>query len=339
MSDKNDTPMFRQAPQPGDLVPYGYDDDEIDLKELFLVLWAGRWIIAGVTALGGAIAVVVALSLPNIYTSSALLAPAESSGGGMSELMKQYGGLASLAGVSLPGGGDSSKAALAMELMKSRAFLGEFIERHDILPELMAAESWDIDTDELGFDDDVYDVESNTWVRDVDPPKQPKPSLQEAHEEFIEILGVSEDTDTGFVTVTIEHISPTIAQRWVTWLVDDINKAVRDQDVAQANRSIDYLREQVATTALSELQSVFFELIQSQTETVMLAQVRPEYVFKTIDPAIIPEEESKPNRLLIVVVGVLLGAVLGMTTVLLKGHPTLTRGDRSSITDEQSNIS
>ena len=329
MSDKNNSPMFRQAPQPSDLVPYGYDDDEIDLKELFLVLWAGRWIIAGATALGGAIAVVVALSLPNIYTSSALLAPAESSGGGMSELMKQYGGLASLAGVSLPGGGDSSKAALAMELMKSRAFLGEFIERHDILPELMAAESWDETTGEVRFDDDLYDVESGTWVRDVDPPKQSKPSLQEAHEAFIEILGVSEEKDTGFVTVSVEHLSPMIAQQWVTWLVDDINQAVRDQDVAEANRSIDYLKEQVATTALAELQSVFFELIQSQTETVMLAQVRPEYVFKTIDPAVVPEEKSKPKRALICVLGALLSGMLGVLVVLVR-HYALTREEVGS---------
>jgi len=290
------------------------------LKELFLVLWAGRWIIAGITALGGAIAVVVALSLPNIYTSSALLAPAESSSGGMSALIKQYGGLASLAGVSLPGGGDSSKAALAMELMKSRAFLGEFIERHGILHELMAAKSWDAATGELRFDGDLYDVESGTWVRDVDPPKQPTPSLQEAHEALIDILGISEGRDTGFVTVSVEHLSPIIAQQWVTWLVDDINQAVRDQDIDEANRSIDYLKEQVATTALTELQSVFFELIQSQTETVMLAQVRPEYVFKTIDPAVIPEEKSKPKRALICVLGTLLGGMLGVLVVLVRQY-------------------
>ena len=65
-------------------------------------------------------------------------APAESSRGGISGLMKQYGGLASLAGVSLPGGEEGSRTQLGIELMKSRAFIGDFLERHDILPELMA---------------------------------------------------------------------------------------------------------------------------------------------------------------------------------------------------------
>jgi hypothetical protein len=57
--------------------------------------------------------------------------------------MQQYGGLASLAGVSLPGGEEGSRAQLGMQLMKSRAFIGDFVERRDILPELMAVESWD----------------------------------------------------------------------------------------------------------------------------------------------------------------------------------------------------
>ena len=96
-------------------------DDEIDLKELFAALWDGKPIISVITGIAAAISVIVALSLPNIYTASALLAPAENSGGGLSGLMKQYGGLASRAGVSLPGGEEGSRARLGMELMKSDA--------------------------------------------------------------------------------------------------------------------------------------------------------------------------------------------------------------------------
>ena len=305
---------------PTSMPAYGYPDDEIDLKELFMVLWAGKWSIIGVTGFAAVLSVVVALMMPNIYTSSALLAPAESSSGGLSSMMKQYGGLASLAGISLPGDGQASQAALGMELMKSRAFLADFVERRAILADLMAVDAWDSTTGEVSYDDDIYLAESQTWVGVVDPPKKAKPSMQEAHEAFIDILSVSEGKDTGYVTVSIEHKSPVIAQRWVTWLVEDVNRAVRDQDVSEANRSIEYLKEQVSNTALAELQAMFFELIQSQTETVMLAQVRPEYVFKTIDPAVVPEEKSKPKRALICVLGTMLGGMLGVLIVLVRHY-------------------
>ena len=310
--------MSDLTPKTDAYLPAPYPDDEIDLKELFMVLWSGKWLISAVTGAAAVISVVVALSLPNIYTASALLAPAESSGGGLSGLMKQYGGLASLAGVSLPGGEEGSRTQLGMQLMKSRSFVGDFVERHDILPELMAVESWDAGSGDLVFDSEAYDAASKTWVRDVEPPKLSKPSMLEAHEKFMDILGVSQDKQTGYVTISIEHHSPAVAAQWVTWLVDDINAVVKAQDVDEATKSIEYLTQQIANTSLADLQAMFFELIQSQTETVMLAEVRPEYVFKTIDPAVIPEEKSKPSRALICVLGTLLGGMLGVVVVLIR---------------------
>jgi uncharacterized protein involved in exopolysaccharide biosynthesis len=312
--------MSNLTPNNGPFLQTPYPDDEIDLKELFSVLWSGKWLISAVTGLAAAISVVVALSLPNIYTASALLAPAESGGGGLSGLMKQYGGLASLAGVSLPGGEEGSRAQLGIQLMKSRAFIGDFVERRDILPELMAVESWNAGSGDIIFDAEAYDSATKVWIRDVEPPKSAKPSAQEAHKAFAGALGVSQAKQTGYVSVSIEHQSPIVAAQWVTWLVEDVNAAVKAQDVSEAEKSIEYLKQQVANTSLADLQAMFFELIQSQTETVMLAEVRPEYVFKTIDPAVIPEEKSKPSRALICVLGTLLGGMLGVVIVLIRHY-------------------
>ncbi|EHQ56695.1 chain length determinant protein [gamma proteobacterium HIMB55] len=295
-------------------------EDEIDLKELFMVLWSGKLLISAVTGLAAAMSLVVASSLPNIYSASALLAPAESSGGGLSGLMKQYGGLASLAGVSLPGGEEGSRAQLGMQLMKSRGFIGDFVERRDILPELMAVESWDAASGNVIFDAERYEAGAKTWLREVEPPKSAKPSAQEAHKAFLEVLGVSQDKQTGYVRVSIDHQSPIVAAQWVHWLVEDVNAAVKAQDVTEAKKSIEYLKQQVVNTSLADLQAMFFELIQSQTETVMLAEVRPEYVFKTIDPAVVPEEKSKPRRALIAVLGTVLGGMLGVVIVLIRHY-------------------
>ncbi|MDP4639141.1 MAG: LPS O-antigen length regulator, partial [Pseudomonadales bacterium] len=101
---------------------------------------------------------------------------------------------------------------------------------------------------------------------------------------------------------------------------EDVNDTMRAQDVTEAERSIAYLKEQVAATALTDLQAMFFELIQSQTETIMLAQVRTEYLFKTIDPAVVPEEKDEPKRALICVLGFLLGGMLGVLWVLVRHY-------------------
>ena len=305
--------------------PVDFADDEIDLRELFAVLWTGKYWIAGLTSIAAILSVVYALSLPNIYRSEALLAPSSMDGGGIGALAKQYGGLASLAGISLPGGGEMDKTALALAVIKSRRFISDFIQRHDILVPLMAADGWDQSTGELSIDADIYDTGSATWVRDVRPPQPVQPSLQEAHEVFFdELLSITEDKKSGFVSLSIAHYSPMVAQQWVTWLVEDINNTLRAQDVAEAENSIAYLKTQVDATSLTDLQSRFFEMIQSQTETIMLAKVREEYAFKTVDPAVIPEQKDKPKRALICILGTLLGGMLSVLWVLIR-HYALNR--------------
>lgn len=290
-------------------------DNEIDLRELFRVLWAGKWLIGAITFAATVVAVIVAFILPDIYRAEALLAPNDQEGaGGLSALASQYGGLASLAGINL-GGGQADKAALGLEILKSRKFISEFIERHDLLVPLIAARGWDSKTRELIIDSDDYDTVSSEWIRDVSPPKKTVPSMQEAYEAFNKILSVVQDKRSRLVTLTVSHYSPDTAKQWVDWLVEDINSSIMRQDVAEAEQAIEYLNKQIAGTALADLQSVFFKLIEEQTKTVMLAKVSDEYLLKTLDPAVAPEMRSKPNRRLIAVLGMMLGGFFGIVVV------------------------
>jgi uncharacterized protein involved in exopolysaccharide biosynthesis len=301
-------------------------DDEIDLRELFRVLWAGKWLIGAITVAAAIVSIIVALMLPNIYRAEALLAPNDQEGaGGLSALASQYGGLASLAGINL-GGGQADKTALGLEILKSRKFISEFIERHDILVPLMAAKGWSPETGELKIDPDDYDVGTGKWVRHVSPPKKTIPSSQEAYERFMDILSVSQGKNSGFVTIAVEHYSPKVAKQWVDWLVNDLNLSIMRQDVAEAEQAIEYLNSQIEKTSLADLQTVFFSLIEEQTKTVMLANVTDEYLLRTLDPAVVPELKSKPKRSLIVIFSALLGSVLAMAGVFVS---TSFRGERS----------
>lgn len=261
-------------------------NDEIDLTELFSALWAGKITIIFTTVLFSVIAVVFAISLPNIYRAEALLSPVSAENGGMNGLANKFGGLASLAGVSL-GGGSFDKTTMGIEVLKSRAFFADFVDKHPVMIDLMASNGWDSFSNKILIDTDIYDEANQTWVRESKPPRLSKPSVQEAHEEFTKLLFVSQDKETSFITISIEHYSPYVAQQWVDWLVHDINNTIRNQEVRQAQRSIDYLLNQIEQTKLAELQTGFFELIQSQTETIMLANANPEYLFKTLDLSLI----------------------------------------------------
>lgn len=293
-------------------------DDEIDLAELWRAIWSGKWLIIAITTVFAVVSVFYALSLPNIYKSEALLAPAEQESGGLGGMASQLGGLASLAGVNIGGGGGIDKTALALEIMKSRVFVSKFIDQHQLLVPLMASKGWNRDTSTLILDEKLYDKATKKWIGEAQPPFTPQPSTQQAYKAFMSFVSASQDKTSSMVNISIKHHSPEIAKQWVNWLIDAINLEMKTRDLIEAQKSISYLEKQLRETKINELQNVLYQLIEEQTKTIMFANVREQYVFTTIDPAIVPEVKDSPKRALICVLGVLLGGMLAVMVVLIR---------------------
>jgi uncharacterized protein involved in exopolysaccharide biosynthesis len=295
------------------------EDDEIDLAELWHAIWSGKLLIITISGLFAISSIIYAINQPNIYKATTLLAPVSEQGGasGLAKMAGQFGGLASLAGINF-GSGGTDKTGLALEVLKSRVFLENFINKHQLLVPLMAAKNWDSNSNTLIINDKIYKSITNTWLREVKAPKKPEPSSWEAYKAFKEILTITSDKETAMITLAIEHYSPAIATQWLSWLVSDINEAMREQDKAEAQRSVDYLTKKLQETQLADMQAVFYQLIEQQTKTIMLAEVSLEYVLKTIDPANAPEEKAKPKRALIVVLGTMLGGMLSVLIVIVR---------------------
>ena len=171
-------------------------DDEIDLRELFAVLWAGRIKIVAITAIFAIVSVIYALSIPNQYKATALLSSADSSGGGLSGALGQLGGLASLAGVSL-GGGASSEGQIAQEIMQSWSFIEGFIDNNNLAVGLAATDGWDKATNKLLINTAAYDPESEKLLSG-----DGMPSSWELYQSFLGRLSVSEDKKSGLLGFT-----------------------------------------------------------------------------------------------------------------------------------------
>ena len=77
---------------------------------------------------------------------------------------------------------------------------------------------------------------------------------------------------------------------------------------------------------------MFYQLIESETRTVMLANAQDEYIFKTVDPAVVPQEKSEPSRALIAIVATILGGMLGVFTVFVQ---VFIRSGNAPATDEK----
>ncbi|MDB2623048.1 Wzz/FepE/Etk N-terminal domain-containing protein [Luminiphilus sp.] len=301
-------------------------DDEIDLKELFGVLWAGKVLIVIITAVFAIGSVLYALSIPNQYKATALLAPAQSDGGGLSSALGQLGGLASLAGVSI-GEGSSSEAQIAQEIMKSWSFVEGFIAENDLEVEVYAAKGWSKSSGELKIDDDVYDIDAQAWLlEDAETGEVRPPTSWALFERFNAMTSVSQDKQSGLVSVSIEYYSPIIAKEWLDLYIAAINEHMQARQVTKVSSNISYLRAQIAKTSIAEMREVFYTIIEEQTKNKMVAEASPDYAFVAVSPSMVPEEKSQPKRALICVLGTLLGGMVSVLVVLAR-HYVFAKSD------------
>ena len=305
---QNDT----QAPQ-----PY---DDEIDLRELFSVVWAGKILIVAITAVFALVSVGYALSLANQYKASAVVSPAQSGGSSLGAMAGQLGGLASLAGINI-GSGESNETQEAMEIMQSWGFMEAFIQTHDLQVPIYAAIGWDKGSNSLKLNSDLYDATSERWlIEDNESGENRAPSSWELYEKFRERVAVSQDKKSGLINISVEYYSPQIAKQWVDLFIITINDYMRARKLEQVNRNIEYLTAQIDKTAIADMREVFYQLVEEQTKSKMLAEASPEYAFVTVSRAMVPEQKSQPKRALVCILGALLGGMLSVLWVLVRRY-------------------
>jgi len=287
-----------------------YFDDEIDFRELFNILWTAKKLIIQITAIFAIGSVVYSLSLNNHYKSESLfLARSASENQGLS----QYSSLAAMAGITLPSSRED-KAAQMIELIKSRKFVKHLITFENILPSILAAKSYNNSTQELLFNQKLYESETKTWKNKLIP------SYLEAHKAYINMLSIAQDKKTGFISINIEHISPVFAKDFLELIIRESNELLRKKDMEESKQGLEYLTSELSKTPFVEIKESINALIEAQLETQMLAQINQDYILIEIEPPFIPEQKSKPSRSLICLAGTMLGGMLSVLIVLIRHY-------------------
>lgn len=275
------------------------DDDEIDVRALWSVAWSHRYLIIACSVLSMLGAAYLAFTADSIYRADVTVTEVRETGmGAASSLADSLGGLASLAGVNIDGGGISQEARA---ILKSRYLVEQFILRYELLDDLS---------------------------RDQDGP----PTLWKAVREFQKrTLTLRDDKRSGTTTVSIAWTDPKVAAKWANDFIGLTNEMMRSRAIETSRRNVAYLNEQIEQTNVVELRRVLYNLIETETKTLMLANARPEYAFTIVDPAVAPEIRTSPKRSVMILFGMVLGGIVGAVIAFIRDSFTRRKGVRAAI--------
>jgi len=188
------------------------DDDEIDLYELWQIIWKRRKFIVIFCTTVVTISIIASLLMTKIYRSEATLIPISSSS---SSGLSAYAGLAAMAGVSVPSDADSTKI---QAVLNSRTLKEAVVTELDLVNILNEGEE---------------------IPEDVDP-------IQSTIRKFEQIYNVSEDKKTLLITVAIDYKDPALAQKIGYSVISNLQKILNSKALTVAKFNRIFLEEQVA---------------------------------------------------------------------------------------------
>lgn len=293
--------------------------DEINIAEALEVLFKHKLLVIGTAIILSVIFYGVSKVIPDQYKSSTLLQinSSNNESSTMSSLASQYGGLASLAGITLPSS-SGDKSQYVIETARSREFVEHLMTFNMVSENIIAVDSYNKSSKEIVYDPNLYDVENEKWIRSLKKYRQVEPSVLEVHKELLKNLTVTKDLDSGFIAISYTHISPIFARDLIDLIVDQINEVSRDKDLKESEKALAFLENQLTQYQQVELTKSINALIKSQLQTKMMANISDDYLVKTIDRPYAPEVKSFPSRVFFAALGFLVGLVMSISYILIK---------------------
>jgi len=296
-------------------------EDEINLLDLWRVIWKRRKLIGILVIALVFLTAGVSLFMTNIYQSKAVIVPVtakEGGGGGtLSALASQFGGLP---GISLPG---SASATEIVSLLKSNVLREKIVERYRLMPVLFYKQ-WDgrkndwkreqgVSLNPLGWLSKLVDT--------VRPPDQRAsrrkgeegvPRLWDALRLLDGIVKINNNIKENTITLTVDYEDPELAAKMAGYFLDTLTEhmSAEAKRVALINRT--YLEEQLQKTADPLIRQKIYNLIALQLETAMMTEVKENFAFKVIDPPRVPDQKIKPKRALMVVLSFVVALFMGV---------------------------
>jgi uncharacterized protein involved in exopolysaccharide biosynthesis len=282
-------------------MPTNRPNDLYREPSLFTLL-VRRWRLAsGIIVSCTLVSVVMALLTTPIYRATVILLPTQNRSS-MSELEGTIGGLGSIGSLVGLSGGQSQQTVEAVALLESRALGEAFIKDHNLLPRLFASR---------------WDAKRATWRiswRHALPP-----TLFDGYSKFNrKVRHVSQDKETGLVTLEVDWTDPSKAAQWANEMVKRVNDAMRKRALDEANASIELLSKELQQAPAGELRDAIARTIDSYVKSRVFAKVRPDYAFRIVDAAVPPGPNDfiRPNRFLYVVSGLCIGLMVAALACL-----------------------
>ena len=302
----------------GHMEAASHHDDEIDLRELFGALWRGKLLIA--------VCVITAISLASLYLRAAerkytvtyVFAPVASDDTGPN--LSGLGGLASLAGVSLPSS-SSGDFKTFKYLLKSEEVASVVLEDEELVKQIFAAE-WSAQSEIYRRPPDGPYTPHIRMLKKLltgeDPSAYVAPNAARMSDWMRDAFAASEDRDTGFLTLSSETAKPAMMLEVMERVTRETDRLLKERYIQSSEQTMGFYQHQLARARAREHREALAKLIAQEDQKLMLASKGSFFVAEPLTNPSVSLHPTSPKASLVLALSVVLGGFFGAAIVLIR---------------------
>jgi len=245
-------------------------------------------------AIGFVVSIILVLTLRPLYEGQVVVAFDGKSGGQLSEIARSFGGIAAIAGINLPTGGDSDRGS-AMATLGSYQALASFVEDRKITEDIFR------ETTRGPWRLVAGDQTISTW---------------EAVRRLRKHVSVEELKPSGMIRVKVQWYDPQTAAAWANDFTRHVDSMLRTAALDRSKQRLAFLQREFERVSALVVRDAMSKVIENELRTVAFASADKEFAFRVIDPAIRAERPVRPRRALLVAMLTTLGAIAGIVLAL-----------------------
>ena len=300
-------------------------NDEIDLKELFLFMWRGKYIVFLVTILAIVFASFHLRNSDRQYSVQIVLKPvvADASGPNLSG----FSGLASLAGIAMPSS-SSSDFKTYQKLIFSEEVAERIFTNKELVVKLFANE-WNSDAGSFkapsrgkisNFIQIINGALTGGEKRKYIPPNPKRLSMLIA-----QIFDISVDKKTGFVSISTETSQPDVMVELISNATQETDNLLKERFLIIAEDTLEFYYKKLLTSRSPEHREALAKLISAEDQKLMLASKSSNFVAELLTTPNVSLYPTSPKSKLVLALGLVLGFFLGLAIVLIRASIKTSR--------------
>ena len=292
-------------------------NDEIDLKELFLALWRGKYVIFLITVLAVVFASLHLRSSERKYSVKVVLKPVieEASGPNLSG----FSGLASVAGISLPTSSGSDfttyQKLIFSEEVAERVFTNE-----ELVVKLFKSE-WNPNTGYFEAPQGGKISKLKQFVKSLltgeEKSKYISPNPKRLSMLMNVKLAILVEQDTGFISISTETSEPAVMIKLISQASQETDDLLKERFFVTAEETLEFYYQKLLISRSPEHRESLAKLISAQDQKLMLASKSSNFVAEALTKPRVSFYPSSPKSSRVLILGFFLGFFFGSAIVIV----------------------